>query len=73
MPSQSCRRTYSESIFRRVNRSEMAKLLACHIVAEGEFAGRKLVDRLKSGGPLSLKTLGGCELRLEFRGSDPSR
>ncbi len=58
---------YSESIFRRVNRSEIAKLLACHIVAEGELAGRKLLDRLKSGGPLTLKTLGGCMLRLEFR------
>ena len=58
---------YSESVFRRVNRSELAKLLSCHIVAEGEFAGTKLMDRLKSGGPLSVKTLGGCGLRLELR------
>jgi uncharacterized surface protein with fasciclin (FAS1) repeats len=58
---------YSESIFRRVNRSEMAKLLSCHIVAEGDLAGRKLLDRLKPDNVLTLKTLGGCVLRLELR------
>ena len=58
---------YSESIFRRVNRDEMAKLLACHIVAEGDLAGRKLLDKLKSEGPLTLKTLGGCTLALDLR------
>jgi uncharacterized surface protein with fasciclin (FAS1) repeats len=56
---------YSESIFRRVNRSEMAKLLACHIVADSRFAGKKLVDQLKPGAPHLLKTLGGCMLTLE--------
>ena len=49
---------YSESIFRRVNRGEIAKLLACHIVAEGELAGRKLLDRLKSGGPADAQDAG---------------
>ena len=58
---------YSESIFRRVNRYEMAKLLSCHIVAEGNLAGRKLLDALKLDKALTLKTLGGCLLRLEFR------
>jgi uncharacterized surface protein with fasciclin (FAS1) repeats len=57
---------YSESIFRRVNRGDMAKLLACHIVADGRLAGRKLVDQLKPGAPLALKTLGGCILKLEL-------
>ena len=58
---------FSESIFRRVNRSEMAKLLACHIVADSRFAGAKLVDQLKPGAPLLLKTLGGCMLTLEIK------
>jgi uncharacterized surface protein with fasciclin (FAS1) repeats len=57
---------FSDSIFRRVNRSEMAKLLACHIVADG-FAGEKLLGRLNPGRPLALKTLGGCVLTLELR------
>ena len=58
---------YSESIFRRVNRPEMAKLLSCHIVAEGDLAGRRLLDALKLDKALTLKTLGGCLLRLELR------
>jgi uncharacterized surface protein with fasciclin (FAS1) repeats len=58
---------YSESIFRRVNRSEMARLLACHIVADNRYAGEKLVDQLKPGAPLVLKTLGGCMLKLEAK------
>jgi uncharacterized surface protein with fasciclin (FAS1) repeats len=58
---------YTESIFRRVNRSEMAKLLACHIVADNRFAGERLVAQLKPGAPLFLKTLGGCMLTLELR------
>ena len=58
---------YSESIFRRVNRSEMAKLLACHIVADSGFAGEKLVEQLKPGAPLVLETLGGCVLKLEAK------
>ena len=58
---------FSESIFRRVNRSEMAKLLACHIVADSRFAGQKLVDQLRPGAPLLLKTLGGCVLKLELK------
>lgn len=58
---------YSESIFRRVNRSEMAKLLSCHIVAEGDLAGRKLLNALKPGKAMTLKTLGGCLLKMELR------
>jgi uncharacterized surface protein with fasciclin (FAS1) repeats len=58
---------FSDSIFRRVNRSEMAKLLACHIVADNRFAGEKLADQLKPGAPLVLKTLGGCLLKLEIK------
>jgi uncharacterized surface protein with fasciclin (FAS1) repeats len=58
---------FSESLFRRVNRSEMAKLLACHIVTDNRFAGEKLVDQLKPGAPLVLKTLGGCLLKLEVK------
>jgi uncharacterized surface protein with fasciclin (FAS1) repeats len=58
---------YSESIFRRVNRNEMAKLLSCHIVAQGDLAGRRLMDRLKRDKLLTLTTLGGCALRLALR------
>jgi uncharacterized surface protein with fasciclin (FAS1) repeats len=60
---------YSESIFRRVNRSEPVKLLACHIVAEGDLAGRSLRSGLKPDGPVTLKTLGGCALTLELKGT----
>jgi uncharacterized surface protein with fasciclin (FAS1) repeats len=58
---------FSESLFRRVNRGEMAKLLACHIVAGG-FAGQKILGKLRPGEPLALKTLGGCTLELELKG-----
>jgi uncharacterized surface protein with fasciclin (FAS1) repeats len=58
---------FSDSIFRRVNRSQMAKLLACHIVTDKAHAGQKLFDRLKPGAPLSLPTLGGCVLMLELK------
>jgi uncharacterized surface protein with fasciclin (FAS1) repeats len=58
---------FSESLFRRVNRREMARLLACHIVADDRSAGEKLVDQLKPGAPLVLKTLGGCLLKLEAK------
>jgi uncharacterized surface protein with fasciclin (FAS1) repeats len=58
---------FSESIFRRVNRSQMAKLLACHIVMDQGQAGQKLLDRMKPGAPLLLPTLGGCVLKLELK------
>jgi uncharacterized surface protein with fasciclin (FAS1) repeats len=58
---------YAESIFRRVNRVELAKLLACHIVSEGKYAGKKLRDRLGPDGKATLKTLGGCLLTLESK------
>lgn len=58
---------FSRSIFRRVNRDEMAKLLACHIVTEEGSGGAKLLDRLKHGAELSLKTLGGCVLTMQLR------
>ena len=55
---------YSEKVFRRINRDEMAHVLACHIVAGNDLAGRKLADLVPDGGTLKLVTLGGCELRL---------
>jgi uncharacterized surface protein with fasciclin (FAS1) repeats len=58
---------YAESIFRRVNREDMARLLACHIVAEGNLAGRKLFEKLRLEGPQTLRTLGGCRLELEIK------
>ena len=58
---------YAESIFRRVNRSDLAKLLACHIAAEGDLAGRKLLGSLKPDAPRAVKTLGGCMLTLELK------
>lgn len=58
---------FSESIFRRVNRGELAKLLACHIVADRGAAGKKLLSQIKPGAPVALKTLGGCVLTLEIR------
>ncbi|MGB8817365.1 MAG: fasciclin domain-containing protein [Rhizobiaceae bacterium] len=55
---------YSDRVFRRINRDEMAHVLACHIVAGNDLAGRKLSDLVPDGGTLKLVTLGGCKLTL---------
>lgn len=43
-------------------REAVARLLACHIVTDPRYAGRKLADLLKSMDNLVLPTLGGCTL-----------
>ena len=43
-------------------REAVAKLLACHIVADPRFAGRKIADLLKTTESLTFPTLGGCSL-----------
>jgi uncharacterized surface protein with fasciclin (FAS1) repeats len=58
--------SFTEEIFQRRNRDEMARLLACHIIAGTDFAGSRLKDWLKSGEPLKLQTLGGCILTLQL-------
>ena len=55
-------KAYSDNLFRRSNKDEMARFLACHIVAGNALAGLKLAERLVEGGTLSLMTIGGCEL-----------
>lgn len=43
-------------------REAVARLLACHIVTDPRFAGRKLADLLIGTETLSIPTLGGCGL-----------
>jgi uncharacterized surface protein with fasciclin (FAS1) repeats len=52
----------SEEIFQRRNRDDMAKLLACHIVAGTDLAGLRLKEKLQANVPLKVQTLGGCVL-----------
>jgi uncharacterized surface protein with fasciclin (FAS1) repeats len=58
--------SFSEEIFQRRNRDEMAKLLACHIIAGTDLAGSRLKDVLKPGQPIRIQTLGGCTLTLRL-------
>ena len=52
----------SEDLFKRVNRDEMAKVLACHIIAGTALAGANLHDRVADGTSVEIETLGGCIL-----------
>ena len=52
----------SSRVFLHINRDEMAKLLACHLVVNPSQAGRRLLDMVVEGRPQQLKTLGGCML-----------
>ena len=45
-----------------VNRTEIARLLSCHIVAGNEMAGKPLTDLLAEGHSVELQTIGGCVL-----------
>jgi uncharacterized surface protein with fasciclin (FAS1) repeats len=58
--------SYSEEIFQRRNRDEMAKLLACHLVVGTDLAGLRLKQSLKAGQPLKIRTLGGCVLTVRI-------
>lgn len=53
---------YSARLFQRVNRDQMARVLACHIVAGNEMAGKRLAEMVLEGRPIQLETLGGCKL-----------
>lgn len=58
--------SFADEIFQRRNRDEMAKLLACHILAGTELAGLRLKQFVKADQPLRLQTLGGCTLALRL-------
>jgi uncharacterized surface protein with fasciclin (FAS1) repeats len=58
--------SFADEIFQRRNRDEMAKLLACHIIAGTELAGLRLKQVVKAGEPLKVQTLGGCTLTLRL-------
>ena len=49
-------------IIDRPRRQAVAKLLACHIVTDPRYAGRRLSELMKVGDRLVLPTLGGCPL-----------
>lgn len=49
-------------IIDRPRRQAVAKLLACHIVTDPRYAGRRLSELMKVGNRLVLPTLGGCRL-----------
>ena len=51
-------------VFLHINRDEMAKLLACHLVINPPQAGKRLLDIVVEGTPLQLQTLGGCTITL---------
>ena len=57
-----------EHLFRRVNLDELAKIVACHVIASGETAGAKLLPLFKAGKQLTVATLGGCVLTAELSG-----
>lgn len=53
---------YSARLFQRVNRDQMARVLACHIVAGNGMAGKRLSGLVAEGQSIQLQTLGGCTL-----------
>ena len=55
-----------ERLFRRVNRKELAKIIACHVIANDALAGAKLRPALEKNKHISVTTLGGCVLRVEL-------
>jgi uncharacterized surface protein with fasciclin (FAS1) repeats len=58
--------SYSDEIFQRRNRDEMARLLACHLIVGTDLAGLRLKQSMKPDQPLKLQTLGGCMLTLRL-------
>jgi uncharacterized surface protein with fasciclin (FAS1) repeats len=58
---------YAARLFERVNRDEMARVLACHIIAGTDFAGKPLSSLVADGESLDLQTIGGCTLTLSRR------
>jgi uncharacterized surface protein with fasciclin (FAS1) repeats len=58
--------SYSDEIFQRRNRDEMARLLACHLIVGTDLAGLRLKQSMKPGQSLKLQTLGGCMLTLRL-------
>ena len=57
-----------EHLFRRVNLDELARIVACHVIANNDLAGAKLLPLFKVGKKLSVVTLGGCVLTAELSG-----
>jgi uncharacterized surface protein with fasciclin (FAS1) repeats len=55
---------YAARLFEHVNRDQLARVLACHIVAGNELAGKRLSDTLKEGESIESQTLGGCMLTI---------
>lgn len=49
-------------IIDRPRRQAVAELLACHIVTDPRYAGRRFSELMKIGDHLVLPTLGGCQL-----------
>lgn len=58
---------YLKRLFERVNRDQMARVLACHIITDAGFAGRRMSELVADGQALIIPTLGGCPLRVENR------
>ncbi len=58
--------SYADEIFQRRNRNEMARLLACHIIAGTDMAGLRLKNAFRPGQSLKIQTLGGCTLTLRL-------
>jgi uncharacterized surface protein with fasciclin (FAS1) repeats len=55
---------FSKRLFERVNRDQMARVLACHIVAGNEKSGKRLSELVEEGKSIELQTLGGCMLHV---------
>ncbi len=53
---------YAARLFEHVNRDQLARVLACHIVAGNDMAGKRLSDLIADGQSLEIQTLGGCPL-----------
>ena len=58
---------YAARLFQRVNRDQMARVLACHIVAGNQLAGKRLLDLVAEGEEVQLQTLGECLLKVSRR------
>ncbi len=53
---------YGKRLFEHVNRDQMARVLACHIIAGNASAGKRLMDLVEESQSVTIETLGGCPL-----------
>ncbi|MCF1710117.1 fasciclin domain-containing protein [Tabrizicola sp. J26] len=56
-----------ENLLKPENKEMLTKILTCHVVA-GDITSAKILDMLKQGNAIKVKTVGGCEYTIMAKG-----